>query len=69
MPTPKPNQGMQRPSLGGIGSRIADARVAVNVCRHNQPWRVPPDGKVICGVCHPPAAGINVEWLETGGDT
>jgi hypothetical protein len=64
--TAKSNQGMRNPQMGGIGSRIADARVTNQVCRHNQPWRLDAESKVICGVCHPPAAGLNVEWLEIG---
>lgn len=61
--TAKPNQGMRSPQMGGIGSRHADFRAASQVCRHNKPWRVPPDGKVVCGVCHPPAAH-DFEWLD-----
>lgn len=64
----KPNQGMQRPSLGGIGSRIADARVTNQVCAHAKPWRLNAESKIICGVCHPPADGLDVEWVDAGSE-
>jgi hypothetical protein len=48
---------MRSPQFGGIGSRVADARVTANVCRHppEEYWRLAGGGKWICGVCHPPA--------------
>ena len=63
--TPKPNQGMQRPSLGGIGSRF-DVRMLTQVCQHGKPWQLNAESKIVCGVCHPPAAGLDVEWLDGG---
>lgn len=55
----KSGQGMQRPSLGGIGSRF-DVGVAAQVCKHGSTflWRLDADSKVICGVCHPPAVRV-----------
>lgn len=58
------SQGMKRPSLGGIGSRHADFRAASQVCQHTKAWRLSAESKIICGVCHPPAEGLAVEWLS-----
>lgn len=59
--TPKPNQGMARPSLGGIGSRF-DVPLARPLCNHGKPWRIAEGHKIVCGVCHPPAVRV-FEWL------
>ena len=52
----KSNQGMQRPSLGGIGSRF-DVGCAQQTCKHGDAfrWQLAEGSKVICGICHPPA--------------
>jgi len=50
---------MQRPSLGGIGSRL-DVGLSQQTCKHGTTflWRLNAGSKIICGICHPPAARI-----------
>ena len=70
MTEPKPNQGMQRPSLGGIGSRM-DVGRSRQTCSHPPEdfWRLKGSkGKWICGVCHPaafPRSASNGSALRT----
>lgn len=60
----KANQGMQRPSLGGIGSRF-DVPLTRALCNHTPRWKLKAGGPLICLICHPPANGLDVEARST----
>jgi hypothetical protein len=49
------NQGMRQPQYGGIQSQLRLAR-STAICRHKEFWRLGPEHKWVCAVCHPPLA-------------
>lgn len=57
-------------SEGGRGCYVRDGNYVVTdpvkpaLCAgHMSLWRVVGSGRLVCGVCHPPAEGLKVEWL------
>jgi hypothetical protein len=56
----KANQGMRQPQMGGVQSQLQLARPNP-LCSHREVWRLNPDSKWICLVCHPPAVSRFVE--------
>jgi len=61
----KANQGMRQPQMGGVQSQLRLASPA-QICAHREVWRLDPDSKWICLVCHPPAVGRFVEIQTLG---
>lgn len=67
MPSPKFDQeirgkGIARSSMGALAA-LGD--IQLPVCPYDRhrlhDWRLAAGGPVVCGVCHPPAPGLEVE--------